>query len=174
MRWTGWPPPDEEGERTRRLNKHNNQIDHRRGGEDVGDGSDNDNDNNEDNNNNDDEATEQPWLWWWRVGCRVVVEVMGETIAAIKLAEAPSWSQLWTDGTTRRQIPFTALVIGLMGNGEVIDPIVVPSCIFMEDERSETQADGIINKVIMECVHKLNYCYRNIISAHPMVVLLFK
>ena len=101
------------------------------------------------------------------MGCRVVVEVMGETIAVIKLADTPSWNQLWTDGTTRRQIPFTALVIGLMGNGEVIDPIVVPSCIFMEDERSETQADGI-------CVHKLNYCYRNIISAHPMVVLLFK
>ena len=63
------------------------------------------------------------------------------------------------DGTTRQQIPFTALVIGLMGNSEVIDPIVVSSCIFMEDERSEMQADGIINKVIMECVHKLNYCY---------------
>ena len=63
------------------------------------------------------------------------------------------------DGTTRQQIPFTALVIGLMGNSEVIDPIVVSSCFFMEDERSETQADGIINKVIMECVHKLNYCY---------------
>ena len=63
------------------------------------------------------------------------------------------------DGTTRQQIPFTALVIGLMGNSEVIDPIVVSSCIFMEDERSKMQADGIINKVIMECVHKLNYCY---------------
>jgi hypothetical protein len=47
--------------------------------------------------------------------CRVVVEVIGETIAAMKLADAPSWSQLWTDGTTRRQIPFTALVVGLMG-----------------------------------------------------------
>jgi hypothetical protein len=46
--------------------------------------------------------------------CRVVVEVIGETIAAIKLADAPTWNQLWTDGTTRRQIPFTALVIGLM------------------------------------------------------------
>ena len=63
------------------------------------------------------------------------------------------------DGTTRQQIPFTALVIGLIGNSEVIDPIVVLSCIFMEDERSETQADGIVDKVLMECVHKLNYCY---------------
>jgi hypothetical protein len=40
--------------------------------------------------------------------CRVFVEVMGETLTAIKLANAPEWSQLWTDVTTRRQIPFTA------------------------------------------------------------------
>jgi hypothetical protein len=66
--------------------------------------------------------------------CRVVVEVIGETIAAMKLADAPSWSQLWTDETTRRQIPFTALVIGLMGEDDDIDPVVVSSCIFMEDE----------------------------------------
>jgi hypothetical protein len=79
--------------------------------------------------------------------CRVVVEVIGETIAAMKLADAPSWNQLWTDGTTRRQIPFTALVIGLMGEDDDIDPVVVSSCIFMEDERSDTQADGIINRV---------------------------
>jgi hypothetical protein len=31
--------------------------------------------------------------------CRVVVEVIGETIAAMKLADAPTWNQLWTDGT---------------------------------------------------------------------------
>jgi len=46
--------------------------------------------------------------------CRVLVEVMGETITAIKLANASQWSQLWTDSTTRRQIPFTALIIGVL------------------------------------------------------------
>jgi hypothetical protein len=79
--------------------------------------------------------------------CRVVVEVIGETIIAMKLADAPTWNQLWTNGTTRRHIPFTALVIGLMGEDEDIDPVVVLSCIFMEDEQSETQADGIMNRV---------------------------
>jgi hypothetical protein len=48
--------------------------------------------------------------------CRVVVEVIGETLAALKLAAAENWKQLWTDATTRRQIPFTALVIGLLGD----------------------------------------------------------
>ena len=79
--------------------------------------------------------------------CRVVVEIMGETVTAMKLASADSWKQMWTDATTRRQIPFTALIIGLLGDEEDIDPVVVSSCIFMDDERSETQADGIVNKV---------------------------
>jgi hypothetical protein len=40
---------------------------------------------------------------------RVVVEVIGKTIAAIRLVMAPDdWNQLWTDATTRQQIPFTA------------------------------------------------------------------
>ena len=39
MRWAGWPPPDEEGERTQRQNKYNNQIDHAKGGV-VGDDDD--------------------------------------------------------------------------------------------------------------------------------------
>jgi hypothetical protein len=79
--------------------------------------------------------------------CRVVVEVIGETIVALKLASADSWKQLWTDATTRRQIPFTALVIGILADDETVDPVVVSSCIFMDDERSETQADGIVSKV---------------------------
>ena len=83
--------------------------------------------------------------------CRPVVEVIGETIAAIKLADAGNWDQLWTDATTRRQIPFTALIIGVIGNSDKIDPIVVSSYIFMEDESSERQADGIINKVSTTC-----------------------
>ena len=79
--------------------------------------------------------------------CRVLVEVMGETITAIKLANASQWSQLWTDSTTRRQIPFTALIIGVLAESGDVDPVVVSSCIFMEDETSKMQADGIVKKV---------------------------
>ena len=75
------------------------------------------------------------------------VEVIGETLAALRLARAESWDQLWTDATTRRQIPFTALIIGMLGEDNHVDPIVVSSCIFLEDERSETQAAGIVSKV---------------------------
>lgn len=81
--------------------------------------------------------------------CRTVVQVAGETMAAIKLARVQSWEQRWTGAATRRQIPFTALIIGLMGDGsdDKIDPIVISSCIFMDDETSETCAAGIIRKV---------------------------
>ena len=79
--------------------------------------------------------------------CRVIVEVIGETITAIKLAKAPTWKQLFTDATTRRQIPFTALIIAILGDDDKIDPVVVSLCIFMEDERSETAAQGIVSKV---------------------------
>ena len=86
--------------------------------------------------------------------CRVIVEVIGETITAIKLARAATWDQLWTDATTRRQIPFTAVIIGLIGDDDIIDPVVVSSCIFMENEKSDTGATGIVTKVsvCMMCV----------------------
>ena len=90
--------------------------------------------------------------------CRPVVEVIGETIAAIKLANAGDWDQLWTDATTRRQIPFTALIIGVLENSDKIDPIVVSSCIFMEDETSDSQADGIVKKVSDVCCSVWNHC----------------
>ena len=68
-------------------------------------------------------------------------------MVAIKLGRAEFWDQLWTDLMTRRQIPFTALIIGILADSGNIDPVVVSSCIFMEDEKSETQVDGIVNEV---------------------------
>ena len=79
--------------------------------------------------------------------CRVVVEVIGETVTAIKLAKANTWRQLGTDATTRQRIPFTAIIIGLLGDDAKIDLVVVSSCMFMKGEKSATGAQGIIDKV---------------------------
>jgi hypothetical protein len=79
--------------------------------------------------------------------CRVIVQVIGETIAAIKLASAEKWDQLWTDATTRRQCPFQALIIGLMDTEKNLDPVIVSSCIFLEDESAETTVESILTKV---------------------------
>ena len=86
--------------------------------------------------------------------CRAIVEVMGETLTAIKLAEVETWSQLWTDATTRRQIPFMSLIIGLLGDEDNIDQVIVSACIFVEDEQSDTGAEGIINKASVHQPHQ--------------------
>jgi hypothetical protein len=36
--------------------------------------------------------------------CRVLVQIVGETITAMKLASCPNWSQIFFDSTTRRQV----------------------------------------------------------------------
>ena len=76
-------------------------------------------------------------------------------MTAMKLGWVDSWKQLWTHATTQRHIPFTALIIGLLGDEENTKPVVVSSCILMDDERSETQADGLVNKMslIIICFH---------------------
>ena len=83
--------------------------------------------------------------------CRVIVQVIGETIAAIKLASAEKWDQLWTDATTWCQCPFQALIIGLMDTEKWLDPYTVSSCIFLEDESSETTVESILAKVSGIC-----------------------
>lgn len=79
--------------------------------------------------------------------CRMVVQVIGETMTALKLTKAEKWNQIFTDATTRRQISFQALLVGVLDDDGMIDPVVVSSCIFMEDERSETEAQCVIDKV---------------------------
>ena len=79
--------------------------------------------------------------------CRVIVEVIGETIAAIKLASVEKWDQLWTDATTQRQCPFQALIIGLMDTEKNLDPVIISSCIFLEEESVETTIKSILAKV---------------------------
>ena len=78
---------------------------------------------------------------------RVVVQVLGETMAAIKLGQAESWQQMFTDGTTRQQVSFQNIVVRLMGENSLLDPIVVLSCIFMEDKTSNKQVEAIVDKV---------------------------
>ena len=70
--------------------------------------------------------------------CRDVVRIVCETLTAMRLASSDDWKQLFTDATTRRQQPFQTMIIGLGTNDEVVDPVVISSCIFLKDETSET------------------------------------
>ena len=78
--------------------------------------------------------------------CRTVVQVLNDLLSAYKLGMKEKWHQLCTDGTTRRQIAFQYLVIGLITN-KGFDSVIASSCIFLEDEPSEMQVKGIEDKV---------------------------
>ena len=79
--------------------------------------------------------------------CRTVVQVVGETIAAWKMADVDSWRQIFTDATSCRQCALQALVVGLMDEDGFLDPVIVYFCIFLENETSQTTFDTILDKV---------------------------
>ena len=56
------------------------------------------------------------------------------------------------DATTCHQIPFQALIIGLLKDNKnsVIDLVLVSSFMYLEYEQSETQADGAEMKIKIE------------------------
>ena len=80
----------------------------------------------------DEETDELPCVNFVRQ-CRITVQIVGKTITAMKLAGVDNWKEITFDATTRRQVPFQAVVIGLMTDG-ILDPVVVSSCIFLEDD----------------------------------------
>ena len=68
----------------------------------------------------------------------------------MKLASYPDWVQIFFNATTRRQIPFLAVIISLMGDGDdasTLDPVIVSSCVITDDETADVTADGIVKKV---------------------------
>jgi hypothetical protein len=83
--------------------------------------------------------------------CRTVLENLNLMFAGHRLGSAETWHQLFTDDTTRRQIAFQNLVIGLM-EGEEFDSVIASSCIFLEDETAVKQVEAIKSKVCIYCV----------------------
>ncbi len=67
--------------------------------------------------------------------CRVLMKIIAKMITAMKLASCPNWDEIIFDSITCRQVPFTAVVISLMGDEpESIDSIIVSLCVVLEDE----------------------------------------
>ena len=83
----------------------------------------------------------------FRRQCRIVVQVIKETMVALKSAKAVKWNHIFTDATSRRQISFQDLLVGIMDDDGMINPLVVSSCIFIEDETLETEARCVIDTV---------------------------
>ena len=77
---------------------------------------------------------------------RTVLQILNDLLGAYKLVMNATWKQLCTDGTTRRQIGFQLLVIGLLTE-KGFESVIASYCIFMEDKTSEMQVKGIKDKV---------------------------
>ena len=78
--------------------------------------------------------------------CRVVLNYINETMSAFQLGNADLRHQFFTDGTTHRQIVFQNLVIVLMEDGD-LDPFIVLSCMYGENETSERYLQSNIETV---------------------------
>ena len=79
--------------------------------------------------------------------CRTVVQVIVETLAVKRLADAESWDQGFFDASSRRQVSFTCFVVGLKNANNTLETFTLSSCIFSEDETAEKQVESIINSV---------------------------
>jgi len=105
--------------------------------------------------------------------CRVVVQNLNKMLAAYCLGNTASrWKQVFNNGTSRRLIAFQNLVIGIV-NGDEFESVIASSCIFLENETSQQQVEGIIKKVcailcvsqyIFEttCIHSYINCILNV------------
>ena len=78
--------------------------------------------------------------------CRVVPQNLNENLSAFRLGHADSWHQVFTDGTTRRQIAFQNIVIAFMEDGD-LDSVIVPPCMYVENEMSVICLQSIIEIV---------------------------
>ena len=75
--------------------------------------------------------------------CQVVLQTVNETLSDFQLGNAKTRHQTFTDGTSQWQIASQNLVIVLMENGG-IDPVIVLSCMYVEDETSEKCVKSIL------------------------------
>jgi len=75
---------------------------------------------------------------------RTVVLRVTKTLAALRIGKSPTWKQLHTDKTSRRQISLVNVVIGLLGSDGVLRSIFLSGSIIAEDSTAENQSRAII------------------------------
>jgi len=78
--------------------------------------------------------------------CRTILVITCQLTAVYRLAKAPKWGTIHTDGTSRRQVAILNLIITILeneGDPEYI-PILASTSIIPEDETAVTQEDAIL------------------------------
>ena len=78
--------------------------------------------------------------------CRTILRVIGETLTAYRLGKQAEWQQLFTDGTSRRQIALQNLIISILED-DILRPLVLSSAMILEGETSEQQCDAVVKMI---------------------------
>ena len=92
---------------------------------------------------------ELPSIWTIR-RTRTILLIVVQTLAAYRLGNSKKWRQLFTDGTSRRQVAYTNLAISCeeqTEEGMMLTPLLLTSSIYATDETAETVALAIENTV---------------------------
>ncbi len=81
--------------------------------------------------------------------CRSTIEEVGLMITAIKMGISDSWPYWGDDATTQQHLTWSPLVIGLMDSDHKLDPVIVSSCIFLEDESAQGTNVTLFSKIVL-------------------------
>lgn len=77
----------------------------------------------------------------------VVVQTLNEMLAACKLGVVESWTQVFTDGTNRKQTALQNLAIAVKSGDDSIEHVIASLCIFAANKTFESIVDAIKDKV---------------------------
>ena len=78
---------------------------------------------------------------------RAVLRVLVETLAAYRLAKEGRWKQLFTDGTSRRQIAMQNLLIAITDENDELVPLLLSAAHAVEGESSEDQCTAVLEMI---------------------------
>ena len=80
--------------------------------------------------------------------CRVVLQIIDETLTAFKVAKSEKQDQAFIYGTIRRQISLQDFFVAYL-EGEELKSMIISSQILLEDKTYENQVEDILAKVSM-------------------------
>jgi hypothetical protein len=83
------------------------------------------------------------------------LRILTETLAALRIAKAANWRQLFTDGTSRRQTALLTAIIAIDGPDGELMPIILRGAFVARGETSEDQVADILEKAVMRGGAKL-------------------
>ena len=94
---------------------------------------------------------------WTICRARTDVLVISQTLSAYRLAKVDKWGKLLTDATSRMEVTFQNLLhehfkvthqpFHYSTFFYIIRPLLLSSCIFLEDERSKTVCKSIVDTI---------------------------